>query len=239
MVATPGGPELLVATAAGPSVAQLLTEAVGEQAGRPVPTEDVVPLPSADPRGAALNSSVLPLALAGIVVGALVTVLGLRGGRAVLAVAGASAATGLVAAALADSWLGALAGDWWTEAGALGLTVLAGAAAVAGLAAVLGRAGMGVGSLLVMLLGNPFSGVTSAPELLPEPVGALGQWLPPGAGGSLTRSVAYFDGNGAAGPLAVLACWSVAGLALLALGPLLARRRAPEAARPAAESVAV
>ncbi|MEO3764636.1 ABC transporter permease [Streptomyces sp. B5E4] len=239
VLATPGGPKLLVATAAGPSVAQLLTEAVGEQAGRPVPTEDVVPLPAADPRGSALNSSVLPLALAGIVIGALVTVLGLRGGRAVLAVAVAAAATGLVAAALADSWLGALTGDWWAEAGALGLTVLAGAAAVAGLAAVLGRAGMGLGSLLVMLLGNPFSGVTSAPELLPEPVGVLGQWLPPGAGGSLIRSVAYFDGNAAAGPLAILAGWALAGLTLLTLGPLLDRRRAPASARRSVESVAV
>ncbi|AKH84844.1 membrane protein [Streptomyces sp. CNQ-509] len=239
VVASPGGPELLVATAAGPSVAQVLTEAAGERAGRPLPIRDVVPLPSADPRGSALNSSVLPLALAGLLVGGLVTLLGLRGGRGVLAAVGAAAAIGLVAAALADSWLGALAGDWWAEAGALGLTVLAGAGAVGGLAAVLGRAGMGAGSLLVMLLGNPFSGVTSAPELLPEPVGTLGQWLPPGAGGSLVRSVAYFDGNGAAGPLAVLAGWSAAGLALLALGPLLARRRAPEAARPAAAGVAV
>ncbi|MFF0728773.1 ABC transporter permease [Streptomyces sp. NPDC004134] len=238
VVASPGGPELLVATAAGPSVAQMLTETVGQRAGRLVPTDDVVPLPPADPRGSALSSSVLPLALAGLLIGGLVTVLGLRGGRGVLAAAGAAAATGLVAAALADSWLGALAGDWWAEAGALGLTVLAGAAAVAGLASVLGRAGMGLGSLLVMLLGNPFSGVTSAPELLPEPVGALGQWLPPGAGGSLIRSVAYFDGNAAAGPLAVLAGWSLAGLTLLALGPVLARRRAPEASRPAAESVA-
>lgn len=227
VVATPRGPELLVASAAGPGVAQLLAEAVGGQAGRPVPTEDVVPLPAADPRGSTLNSSVLPLSLAGIVAGALTTLLGLRGGRAVLAVAGTSAVVGLVAAAVADSWLGALTGDWWAEAGALGLTVLAGAAGVAGLAAVLGRPGMGLGSLLVMLLGNPFSGVSSAPELLPEPVGTLGQWLPPGAGGSLVRSLAYFDGNGGAGPLAVLTGWALVGLTLVLLGPLLGRRRLP------------
>ncbi|WBB63091.1 ABC transporter permease [Streptomyces sp. WMMC500] len=238
VVATPGGPELLVASAAGPAVAQLLTEAAGEQAaGRPVPTEDVVPLPSADPRGSVLNSSVLPLALAGIVVGGAVTLLGLRGGRAVCAVVGASAAVGLVGATVADTWLGALTGGWWVQAGALGLTALAGAAAVAGLAAVLGRAGMGLGSLLVMLLGNPFSGVSSAPEMLPEPAGVLGQWLPPGAGGSLIRSVAYFDGNGGGEPLAVLAGWTLAGLALLLLGPLLGRRHRrdhPDSLEPAA-----
>ncbi|MFW6693989.1 ABC transporter permease [Streptomyces sp. MAR4 CNX-425] len=242
VVATPDGPELLIASAAGPSVARLLTEAVGEQAAggagataRPVPTKDVVPLPAADPRGSALNSSVLPLALAGLALGGAATLLGLRGGRAVPVLLGGAAAIGLVAAAVADSWLGALAGGWWTEAGALGLTVLAGAAGVAGLAAVLGRAGMGLGSLVVMLLGNPFSGVTSAPEMLPEPVGAIGQLLPPGAGGSLVRSVAYFDGNGAAGPLAVLLTWTVAGLSLVAAGPLLAGRRRKRAEAPAAD----
>ncbi|GAA1503649.1 ABC transporter permease [Streptomyces synnematoformans] len=246
VVATPDGPRLLVASAAGPNVAQLLTRTVGEQAAGPeqspgtVPTEDVVPLPAADPRGSALNSSVLPLALAGLAVGGAATLLGLRSWRAVGAVTGAAAAIGVVAAAVADSWLGALTGNWWAEAGALGLTVLAGAAGVAGLAAVFGRVGMGVGSLLVMLLGNPFSGVTSAPEMLPEPVGALGQLLPPGAGGSLVRSVAYFGGSGAAAPLAVLIGWSLVGLALLVLGPLLSRHRPPAPAPTAGprESVA-
>lgn len=57
------------------------------------------------------------------------------------------------------------------------------------------------GALLMVMLGNPFSGVTSAPELLPEPFGMIGQRLPPGAGGSLPRSVAFFDGSAAGGAL--------------------------------------
>jgi hypothetical protein len=56
---------------------------------------------------------------------------------------------------------------------------------VAGLAALFGRAGAALGALLVVLVGNPLSGVASAPELPPEPAGAIGQMLPPGAGGSL------------------------------------------------------
>ncbi|WP_158693100.1 hypothetical protein [Streptomyces viridochromogenes] len=53
------------------------------------------------------------------------------------------------------------------------------AAGVAGLAALIGKAGIGVGALLIVLIGNPFSGAASAPELLPAPMGLIGQWLPP------------------------------------------------------------
>ena len=123
-----------------------------------------------------------------------------------------------MAAAVAHSWLGVLAGGWWAVAGALGLLVLAGGATVAGLAALLGRAGIGVGALLLMLLGNPWSGAVSAPELLPEPVGEWGQWLPTGAGASLLRSVAFFDGNAAGRPLAVLLGWLLLGVAALLWG---------------------
>ncbi|MGP3637049.1 ABC transporter permease, partial [Streptomyces sp. 24-1644] len=153
----------------------------------------------------------------------------LRGTRAALALTGAAALVGITAAALAHSWLGVLAGDWWAEAGALALTVLAIGSAVAGLAALLGPKGIGLGALLMVLLGNSFSGVTSAPEMLPGPVGVIGQWLPPGAGGSLLRSVAFFDGNAAGGPALTLALWSVAGLAAVVLG---GRRRGEDEAAP-------
>ncbi|MYS57053.1 ABC transporter permease, partial [Streptomyces sp. SID6013] len=115
-------------------------------------------------------------------------------------------------------------GNWWAEAGALGLMALAAGAAVAGFAALLGRAGIGIGALLVVLLGNPWSGVTSAPELLPEPVGAIGQLLPPGAGGTLLRSVAFFDGSGAGTAVVTLSTWTVLGLLVVALTGLRGRK---------------
>ncbi|MGW6458933.1 ABC transporter permease [Streptomyces sp. NPDC055078] len=229
MVVTPEGPRLLTATAASPVVAGLLREAAAAYApaGRPVPVTDVVATPPGDPRGGALASSVLPLALAGVATGALITVLGLRGGRAVATLAGASLLVGLTATTLADSWLGVLNGPWWAEAGALALTVGAVAAGVAGLGALLGQGGLGLGVLLMVLLGNPFSGAASAPELLPAPADLIGQWLPPGAGTQLVRSVAYFDGNGAGGALLTLSLW--AGLGLVAV-LVAGRRRAPAAA---------
>ncbi|EPH46407.1 hypothetical protein STRAU_0543 [Streptomyces aurantiacus JA 4570] len=226
-------PKLLTATAASPVVAQLLQQAVtaGAPDGARVTTVDVVPAPAADPRGAALGSSVLPMAIGGVAAGALVTLLGLRGIRAVGTLVLATTLVGLAAAALADSWLGILTGDWWAEAGVLALSSLAVAATVAGLAALLGPAGIGAGALLMVLLGNPFSGVTSAPELLPEPIGVIGQLLPPGAGGSLLRSTAFFDGAAATGPAVTLAVWAALGLAAVLAGGRRGRNE-PEASAP-------
>ncbi|MEU0399627.1 ABC transporter permease [Streptomyces sp. NPDC006197] len=228
VVVTPGGTELLTASAASPVVAGLLREAVTAQApaGAPVRVTDVVAAPAGDPRGAVLGASLLPLALVGAATGAATVLLGLRGAGAVATLVGAAALAGLVGAALTDSWLGALTGDWWAEAGVFGLTVLAIGSAFAGLATLLGKPGFGVGAALTILFGNAFSGMSSAPELLPTGVGALGQWLPPGAGVSALRSVSAFDGAAAGRPLLVLSLWAVAGLAATAFG---ARRRPSEA----------
>ncbi|MFE7270985.1 ABC transporter permease [Streptomyces sp. NPDC057623] len=231
VVVTPQGPELLTASAASPAVAQLLQQAVTQQAaaeGTQVRTVDVVAASPNDPRGAALGASVLPLALAGMAAGAAVTLLRLRGIRAVSALAGAAVLIGVVAAALAHSWLGILTGDWWAEAGVFALTTLAVSAAVAGLAALVGNAGIGIVSFVVMFLGNPFSGASSAPQMLPEPVGTMGQWLPPGAGASLLRSVSYFDGAAATGPALTLAWWAALGLGAVLLGSAL-KSRTPSA----------
>lgn len=229
VVVTPDGPRALTASAAGPVVAQALQQAVQDPSGGTAAaprTEDVVAAPDADPRGAALSSSVLPMATGGVAAGALVVTLGLRGTRAVVALLGAAGLVGAVAAALTHSWLGVLTGDWWAECASFGLISLAVSAGVAGLGALLGRAGIGLGAMVMVLLGNPFSGVTSAPEMLPEPLGALGQWLPPGAGGTLLRSVGFFDGRAADESVLVLTVWAVAGLTLVTVGGLREKRGA-------------
>lgn len=53
----------------------------------------------------------------------------------------------------------------------------------------------------------------------------LGHLLPPGASGSLLRANAFFDGNGAGGPVLVLAVWVVAGLALMRVADRRNRRK--------------
>jgi hypothetical protein len=219
-VVTPGGPKVLTASAASSAVAQQLSHA-GAEAGAKV--EDVV---QAGPRAAALGSSVLPLVIAGILVGVVGALAASRGlGRAGLIVAG-SVLTGLLATAIVQGWLDVVRGDWVANAGVLSLTVLAIGSILAGLYSVMGRAGLAIGALTMIFVGNPFSGMGSAPELLPEPAGAIGQLLPPGAGGNLLRSTGFFDGAGGAGHLTVLAVWAVAGLALLLVAELRGRRAA-------------
>jgi hypothetical protein len=227
-VATPSGPKVLTASAGSPAVSQLLVHAA-EDAGAPV--EDLV---QAGPRAPALASSVLPLVIAGILIGVVGALAASRGlGRAGLVVAG-SVLTGLAATAIVQGWLDVVAGDWVANAGVLSLTALAIASILAGLYAVLGKAGLGIGALTMIFIGNPFSGVGSAPELLPEPAGAIGQLMPPGAGGSLLRSTGFFDGAGGGGPLTVLAIWTIAGLAFLLAAELRGHRSAAAKAATAA-----
>ncbi|MQA25352.1 MAG: hypothetical protein GEU94_07755 [Micromonosporaceae bacterium] len=223
---SPQGPpqlEVRVASAASPAVAQMLTQ-IGQSAGRaagqtaPVTVVDVVAAVAADPddpRGAALTAGILPLVMTSIVAGLLlVVVLRSRVARFVgLLLYGASA--GLAAAAVLQHGFEALPGDYVSNAAAIGLTALAMAGTVAGLGAVLGIAGAGLGGAVMFLLGNPLSGLASAPEMLPQPWGEVGQWLPPGAGGALLRSVAFFDGAAAAYPMWILAGWAAVGLLTL------------------------
>ncbi|MFD6106432.1 hypothetical protein ACFWFQ_27645, partial [Nocardia salmonicida] len=146
-------------------------------------------------------------------------------------------AGGLLSTLIFHTWLSILPGSYLELAAIAGLASFAVAAVIVGLAAAIGRPGIGIGALTMLLIGNPFSAATSAPELLPQPWGAIGQALPPGAAASLLRSVAYFDGAGAIAPLAVLLAWAAAGVALLGLGAV--RSRQTSAPTAVSEPVAV
>ena len=173
--------------------------------------QDVV----AAPRGAALASSVLPLVLAGILTGVVASLLALRGRERLGLLVVMSFLCGLAANLIVQSWLEVVEGNWIANAAVLSLTVLAIASFVAGALALFGAPGAVLAALVMVLIGNPFSGVGSAPELLPQPIGAIGQLMPPGAGGNLLRSTGYFDGAAAGGHIAVLLAWTLTGLGAL------------------------
>jgi hypothetical protein len=227
-VPTPAGLDVLVATGASVTVAQLLEQAAAEGSppGREPRIQDVVPGSKEDPRGAGLAASVLPLVLAGILVGLAAIFLAptLRS-RAVLVALG-SVLSGFAGIVIAQWWLGVVESNWLANWAVLSLLVLAIASVVAGLEALIGAAGIGVGALVMILIGNPLAAVSSAPEMLPQPLGDIGQLLPPGAGGNLLRSTAFFDGADAAGHIAVLTAWALVGA--IALAVAAARRRRPE-----------
>jgi hypothetical protein len=215
----PDGPTLHTASAASPAVAQLLTQAAAELGeGQPVPVVDVVPGSPDDPRGAGFAAGFLPLALTSMLAGIALAVAVPRRWPRLVGLIGYAVLAGLVGTAVLQSWLGVLDGGFLTNAAAIGLFALAAAATVAGLGAALGGAGLGLGALLVFLVGNPLSAVSAAPELLPQPWGEVGQWLPVGAGATLLRSVGWFDGAGATQQLWVLVGWAVLGLVLVLVG---------------------
>jgi hypothetical protein len=229
-VVAPGGAKVLTASGASPAVAQLLEQAAAEASGAAsAEVEDVVPAP----RGAALGSSVLPLVLAGIVTGVLAALAGSSGSRRIWLVVGGSILAGLAATLIVQGWLDIVEGSWVANSAALSLTVLAIASVVAGTYALIGVPGAAIAALTMVLVGNPFSGVSSAPELLPEPVGALGQLMPPGAGGNLLRSTGFFDGAGGADQVIVLVVWVLCGIGLIAAAAARERRQGQIADEPA------
>jgi hypothetical protein len=247
LVAAPAGLTMLTASAASPAVAQRLQEALasppapaasGPDAAAPARVVDVVPADPQDPRGVVLSSLMLPLVIVSVLTGLIVMSLSRPGLGQASGLVLAAAIAGLVAVGIAQGWLGALDGGWVVNAAVLSLTVLAVAATVTGLTALGGAAGLAVAAPLMVFIGNPFSGVSSAPELLPKPAGLLGQLLPPGAGGNLLRSTAFFDGAGAAGHLAVLVTWAVLGLVAVAAGALWRRQAAAPVTHTLGQAVA-
>jgi hypothetical protein len=214
-VASPSGAEVLTASAASTTVAQLLTRAAPN-----AHVEDVVKAPSTAP---AVSSLVLPMVLAGSLLAFIASLVFTRPLAQAGAVVAGAAAVGLAVVPIAQDWLDVVHGNWFADAGVFSLAVLATAAFVAGLHALFGNLGATLGAFLMIIIGNPFSGASSAPEMLPQPVGLIGQLMPPGAGSNLLRSTGYFDGAGAWQHVVVLAGWAALGLALLGFAEVRAR----------------
>jgi hypothetical protein len=241
----PDGRKLLVATGGSPMIAQMLTQigtGIAQQARVPLKIEDLAPPTADDPRGVGLAASALPITLAALLPAiALVYVLKrevwIRFATAVVF----AGVAGWTIAALLRYVFGSIDQNFWCVTGGLTLGVLAAGLLLLGLGSVFGRAGLAVGALLAVLVGNPLSGLNSAPELLPGGWGQFGQWLPQGANATLLRSTAFFDGAGAATPILVLTCWALIGVALITFaGTRKARAagrrllsRPPAAPRPA------
>jgi hypothetical protein len=216
----------IVASAASLPAAQIVTE-VGRRAGS-LSQVDVAPLPEHDPRGVTLNLLVLPLVITSILMSIVAANLvpDIDARRRIGLAALAAVAGGLIAVAIVNWWLDALEGPWLAQAAVIALAVIAIALTSAGIIRLLGPPGIAVPFLLFLMLGNPASGVASAPELLPTPWAELGQFLPPGALGSALRGTSYFDGAGVLVPILVLLAWVALGLGLL----VVSARRAPSAA---------
>lgn len=217
-------PSILIATGASPMVAQVLSQLgaqFSQQTGTSLRTEDLAPPTTRDPRGAGVAASALPITLAGILP-AIALVLALRTEiwtRLTTAIV-FSVVAGVIIAALLRYVLGSVEHNFWGVSAGLTLGVAAALLFMLGLGSLFGRAGLAVGAALALLVGNPLSGLASAPELLPAGWGALGQFLPQGATATLLRSTAFFAGAGASTAVLVLMCWALAGAAMIVAAAL-------------------
>ncbi|MDI5980676.1 hypothetical protein [Amycolatopsis magusensis] len=224
-----GSPRIITASAAGAAVAQTLqgiATGLGQATGTSptVAVRDLVALPADDPRGAGLAAGALPLVMGGLLAGLLLTRLVRGTARQVIGALAFASTSGLAVAAILQFWFGSLGGSYAANSGAVALTIAATSVSILGLASLLGYVGFGLGAVTMMLIGNPLSGTATAPEMLPGWSGELGRLLPPGAGGQLLRSTAFFDGHGATHPVVVLVTWLTAGVVLCLAGGLRARR---------------
>ena len=221
--ATP--PKILVASAASPAVANILTSLANHMNGVPAPAvHDIVPSSPADPKGTGFAITVLPVAMSSLSAGVLLSGKIRRRSYHAAALVAFGAGGGVASIAVTHTWLGIFPGSFPVLASVAGLAALAVSAGVSGLTRLCARfgraaAGTAIGGALIMLVGNPFSGAGSAPEMLPGAWGMVGQCLPNGALATLLRSVAYFGGARSAGPWTVLAVWAAAGLLLTAAFP--------------------
>lgn len=226
--AGPDGRTLLIAGGASPAVAQVLTQlgtGMAAQTGGALRVDDVVPLPAADPRGTGMAASALPITLAGILSAfALTLTLRREIWTRLVAVVAFSGVAAWTIAMLLFHVFGSVEQNFWGVTAGLTLGLLACGLPVLGLGALFGPVGLAFGAVLAVLVGNPLSGLASAPEMLPRGWGEVGQWLPQGATATLLRSTAYFDGAGAGTAILVAVCWALAGAALVTAAALRRRR---------------
>lgn len=221
------GVRTLIASAASPTVATTIGQAGASLAGALGTATEVIDIrafPADDPRGAGLAAGALPLALGGFIGAVAIFQVVPTTRRRIGAIATFAVVAGFGLTAVLQYVTGTFDGSYLLTSLAAVLGFAATAFTVLGLRTLLGTPGIGVAALLIVLLGNPLSGLAGAPEMLPTPWGVIGQLLPPGATGTLLRNTTYFEGHATAQPIVILCCWLAVGLALTAIGA--ARHRA-------------
>ena len=203
--------------------------------GSSITVRDLVPSPTNDPRGAGLASAAIPLTLAGLLAlqfaAAGLESLRERASMVILT----ALMSGVVGAIELDSWLGAVDGNFGWVTLIIGTVALTVAMLLLGLQHMFGRAGYLVGAGVLMLLGNPLSGATSAHEMLPNGWSDVGRWMPIGVTIDLLRDLNGFNGRTTALPATVLGLWLVIGIVVLMVADWWTmHRRQPAELDPAA-----
>ena len=191
-----------------------------------VKTTAVVPLNDVDTSGTGIAISAFPLVIGGILGGSF-SALRVNGTwrRFATAILYAVIGGGLTALIL-NVWFGIIPGDFATLWAAFGATYLATASFMIGMGALLvPAAGLGLGVVVTMFIGNPISGASMPSAFLPGAWGQIGQMMVPGASSTLLRSIAYFPEAATSGQWLVLGSWIAFGLLTGVIGWAAKERR--------------
>lgn len=186
----------------------------------------VVPLSESDSSGTGLTIAAFPLVIGGILGGVLSLNL-IKGTwrRFATAILYAVIGGGLTALIL-STWFGFIPGDFATLWAAFAATYLATASFMIGMGALLvPAAGLGLGVVVTMFIGNPISGASMPSVFLPGAWGQIGQMMVPGASSTLLRSIAYFPEAATSDQWLVLGSWIAFGLLTGVIGWALKERR--------------
>jgi hypothetical protein len=230
--------QVLTASAAGPSLAQVVQTALSaaaRAAGARPAVRDVVGLPARDRTDLSIFVYELGLLIPSVIGSVGIYLIGRRSRvwwRATAALLYAVLVAGF-GTLIVDAGFGALTGAWLPLFGIGVLGALAFALPISGAQATLGLPAMAPMALLLIFLGNAISGGSVPTGMLPDVYRQVSPWLPNGAIVHGARSVVYFGGHGVGQPLLALALWAGGGLCLLAVNDALHayhRRGAPERA---------
>lgn len=235
LVVDGSGVEALVASAGSAAISSTISgtaQAMAQATGTTAVVTDVVPLPEGDPSGIGIGGLAFPLVFGGIVPAvAFRKVFARHLGWAVTGIVAFSVVGGLIVSGVLAFAFGSIATEaFWTVGAAMALGIGALALGLAGLQEMFGAKGFTIGAMIMMFIGNPLAGISTTAAWLPAGLGPVGQLLPPGATGTLVRSVAYFGGAGGLTAGLTLAAWVLAGVVLLILGAARNRRRAAQQA---------
>lgn len=186
----------------------------------------VVPLSESDSSGTGLTIAAFPLVIGGILGGVLSLNL-IKGTWRRFATATLYAViAGALTALILSTWFGFIPGDFATLWAAFAATYLATASFMIGMGALLvPAAGLGLGVVVTMFIGNPISGASMPSAFLPGAWGQIGQMMVPGASSTLLRSIAYFPEAATSGQWLVLGSWIAFGLLAGVIGWALKERR--------------
>ena len=191
-----------------------------------VKTTAVVPLSENDSSGTGLAIAAFPLVMGGTIGGMLSLTLINGTWRRFATATLYSVIAGALTTLILSTWFGFIPGDFATLWAAFGATYLATASFIVGVSALSSPlAGLGLGAVVTMFIGNPISGASMPSVFLPGAWGQIGQMMVPGASSTLLRSIAYFPEATTSGQWLVLGSWIAFGLLTGVIGWAVKERR--------------